>query len=176
VIPLGEEFFGRHAVLVAPELLNKLFVVGSCSGRIVEVEAYSSDDPASHCYRGVTARNAPMFGPAGRLYVYFSYGMHHCVNIVTGPQGDGQAVLLRAVVPVAGVGLMERRRGRTDHLADGPGKLAAAFGLTLADNGAPATVFDDGVPPPTVPLVGPRVGITKAIDWPRRFRVSSSRA
>ena len=170
---LGPEFFERDATAVAPDLLNKRFVVGHCAGRIVEVEAYTSDDPASHCYRGRTARNAAMFGPPGRLYVYFTYGMHHCVNIATGSDGDGQGVLLRAVVPIEGIDTMRaRRRNRNDrHLTDGPGKVAQAFGLTLADNGRTAEVYDDGVAPPTTPLVGPRVGITKAVDWPRRFRV-----
>jgi DNA-3-methyladenine glycosylase len=99
--------------------------------------------------------------------------MHHCVNISTGVEGDGQGVLLRAVEPIEGIDVMRDRRGpRADRiLADGPGKLAQAFGLTLADNGDTAEVYDDGVPPPAVPLVGPRVGIRKAVDWPRRFRV-----
>jgi DNA-3-methyladenine glycosylase len=171
---LPVSFFARDATRVAPELLNKVFAAGGCRGRIVEVEAYTSDDPASHCYRGPTTRNAVMFGPPGRLYVYVSYGLHHCVNIVTGPPGDGQAVLLRAAEPLDGVPLMRRRRGRTTGLADGPGKLGQAFGLTLADNGVPAAVFDDGVAPPSDPLIGPRVGISRAVDWPRRYRISGS--
>ena len=118
-----------------------------------------------------------MFGPAGRLYVYFTYGMHYCVNISTGLAGDGQAVLLRAVTPLAGVDVMrDRRGGRPDRsLTDGPAKLAQAFGLDLTANGDIAEVYDDGTPPPRPPLVGPRVGITKAVDWPRRFRVPTSR-
>ena len=170
---LPPSFFGRDSPVVAPELLNKRFVVGPCAGRIVEVEAYTADDPASHAFRGLTARNVVMFGPPGRLYVYFTYGMHHCVNISTGPAGDGQGVLLRAVVPVAGIDVMRARRGpRADRsLTDGPGKLAQAFGLDLGDNGRLAEVYDDGVPPPPEPLVGPRVGITRAADWPRRYRV-----
>lgn len=170
---LGPAFFARDSPVVAPELLNKRFEFGPCAGRIVEVEAYTSDDPASHAYRGPTARNAVMFGPPGRLYVYFSYGMHHCVNISTGRVGDGQGVLLRAVVPLAGVEVMRVRRGAVADrsLTDGPGKLTQAFGLDLSHNGERAAVYDDGVPPPEAPLVGPRVGITKAADWPRRFRV-----
>jgi DNA-3-methyladenine glycosylase len=172
---LGPEFFGRHATVVAPALLNKVFVFGSCSGRIAEVEAYTSDDPASHCYGGLTRRNAVMFGPPGHLYVYFSYGMHHCVNISTGPEGNGQAVLLRAVEPLDGIELMRDRRGRgrvpDRMLADGPGKLTQAFGIDLAANGLPAEVYDDGVAPPPQPRVGPRVGITRAADWPRRYRL-----
>lgn len=170
---LSPSFFARHSTEVAPDLLNKRFVVGECAGRIVEVEAYSSDDPASHTFRGPTARNAAMFGPGGRLYVYFTYGMHHCVNIATGPEGNGQGVLLRAMTPLDGIELMRERRGpRPDRqLTDGPGKIAQAFGLTLADNGRIAEVYDDGVPPPAEPLIGPRVGISKAVDWPRRFRV-----
>jgi DNA-3-methyladenine glycosylase len=169
---LGEEFFGRDALAVARDLLNKRFVWGDCAGRIVEVEAYTSDDPASHCHRGRTARNATMFGPPGRLYVYFTYGMHHCVNIATGPDGDGQGVLIRAVVPVAGIEVMRARRGhRPDRsLTDGPGKLAQAFAIDLSADGEPAHVYDDGCPPPLAPIVGPRVGISKAVEWPRRFR------
>jgi DNA-3-methyladenine glycosylase len=170
---LDETFFARNATVVAPQLLNKVFVADGCSGRIVEVEAYTSDDPASHCYRGRTPRNAVMFGPPGRLYVYFSYGMHHCVNIVTGDEGDGQAVLLRAVEPIDGVDVMRSRRGAVPHrsLADGPGKLTQALGLDLTDNGRAAEVYDDGVAPPAHPRIGPRVGITQAADWPRRFRL-----
>jgi DNA-3-methyladenine glycosylase len=129
--------------------------------RIVEVEAYSSDDPASHTFRGRTKRNEVMFGAPGHLYVYFIYGMHYCVNIVTGPVGDGQAVLLRAVV-VDGV---------DPRLTNGPAKLCRFLGIDMASTGSRANVYDDGVPPPTAPLVGPRIGITKAADWPRRYRI-----
>jgi len=173
---LGPEFFARDATVVAPDLLNRRFVVDECAGRIVEVEAYTADDPASHCYRDRTARNAAMFGPPGHLYVYFTYGIHHCVNISTGSDGDGQGVLLRAVEPVAGIKVMRERRGHKPdrQLADGPGKLAQAFGLDLTDNGVAAEVYDDGVAPPDAPLVGPRIGISRAVDWPRRYRVPAS--
>jgi DNA-3-methyladenine glycosylase len=165
---------------VAPLLLNKLLVHGPCIGRIVEVEAYREDDPASHTYRGRTSRNAVMFGPAGHLYVYFTYGMHHCANVVTGPDGHGAAVLLRAVVPLAGVGVMRERRGGRPHLADGPAKLCQAFAIGPEHNGvdvcvdAAIALVDDGVPPPSNPLVGPRVGISKAVDVPWRFRVAAT--
>lgn len=151
---LEAEFFGRDATIVAPELLNKVFVFGGRSSRIVEVEAYTQDDPASHSFRGPTRRNASMFGPPGRLYVYLIYGIHHCANIVTGPEGDGQAVLLRGV---------------TD--AVGPGRLATWYGIDRSADGLVAEIVDDGMPPPTPPRVGPRIGITRAADWPRRFRV-----
>jgi DNA-3-methyladenine glycosylase len=156
---------------VAPDLIGKVFVFGACSGRIVEVEAYTQDDPASHSVRGPTARNATMFGPAGRLYVYFTYGMHHCANVVTGPEGQGEAVLLRAVVPLTGVEVMRSRRaGRADRdLANGPGKLAQAFGLDRSDDGAAVTIVDDGVVPDATVLVTPRIGISRAVDWPRRW-------
>ena len=170
---LDDSFFARDATVVAPQLLNKLFVVNGCAGRITEVEAYTSDDPASHCYRGVTPRNAVMFGPPGHLYVYFSYGVHHCVNVVTGGEGDGQAVLLRAIEPIDGIDVMRARRGPVParSLTDGPGKLTQALGLDLTDNGRRAEFYDDGVPPPDHPHVGPRVGISRAADWPRRYRL-----
>lgn len=184
---LRRQFFARGALDVAPDLLNKVLVVGPCAGRIVEVEAYRSDEPAAHTFRGVTPRNAVMFGPAGHLYVYFSYGMHHCANVVTGDVGDGQAVLLRAVVPLAGVDAIRARRppGSPDaRLADGPGKLCQALGIDLADSGrdlcaaaggAGPWIGDDGVAPPDPPLVTARVGITKAVDLPWRFLVPGVR-
>jgi DNA-3-methyladenine glycosylase len=175
---LGRQFFARDALDVAPELLDKVLVAGECAGRIVEVEAYRSDDPASHSFRGPTARNATMFGPGGLLYVYFTYGMHYCANVVTGPEGDGQAVLLRAVVPCRGIDVMRNRRGgRPDQtLADGPGKLCQAFGLDRTHDGldlctsAEAFVVDDGTPPPSDPLVGGRIGIRHAQEHPWRWR------
>lgn len=162
-------------------LLNQLLVVGECVGRIVEVEAYTSDDLASHSSRGMTARNAVMFGPAGHLYVYFTYGMHHCANVVTGAELDGQGVLMRALHPVAGVDIMRARRGRDRNLSDGPGKLCQAMGIDLASNGldlcdphAAAGVFTDGTPPPPMPVVTPRIGITKDVHLLRRWCVPSA--
>lgn len=162
---------------VAPLLLNKLLVHGPCVGRIVEVEAYREDDPASHTFRGRTPRNSVMFGPAGYLYVYFTYGMHYCSNVVTGHAGHGAAVLLRAVEPIAGIDLMrERRRGRLP-LTDGPAKLCQAFGIGPEHNGTDVCrgddvgLFEDGTPPPTAPRVGPRIGISKAVEVPWRWRV-----
>ena len=177
---LRRSFFARDSTTVAPELLDKLLVAGPCVGRIVEVEAYMADDPASHAYRGQTRRNATMFGKPGRLYVYFTYGIHHCANVVTGSAGDGQAVLLRAVTPVAGIEEMRARRpGRPDRShADGPGKLCQAFGLDLRDDGrdlcdraSPVWISDDGVPPPDTPRVGRRVGISVGVETPWRWRV-----
>lgn len=163
---------------VAPQLLNKLLVHGPCIGRITEVEAYREDDPASHTFRGRTPRNAVMFGPAGHLYVYFTYGMHYCSNVVTGPAGSGSAVLLRAVEPVAGIELMRQRRGGRHRLADGPAKLCQAFAIGPEHNGVDLCrgsgvgLFDDGTPPPADPIVGPRVGISVAVDVPWRWRVA----
>jgi DNA-3-methyladenine glycosylase len=156
---LPRSYFERDSPEVAPDLLNKIIVVGTKSGRIVEVEAYTQDDPASHCYRGRTNRNNVMFGPAGHLYVYFVYGMHYCVNVVTGHEGDGQAVLLRAVIS-EGVDL---------RLTNGPAKLCKYLGIDMTMNGVRADIRDDGTPPPLEPIVTPRIGINKAVDWPRRW-------
>src|SRR6266511_3967496 len=116
--PLPRSFYRRPSPEVAPDLLGRLLVrpVGDALliARIVEAEAYQEDDPASHSFRGMTARTEVMFGPAGRLYVYFTYGMHFCMNVVTGREGEGSAVLLRAVEPLAGLEWMCHRRGVAD--------------------------------------------------------------
>lgn len=175
---LRARWFERDSPVVAPELLNKVFVVGDCRGRIVEVEAYRRDDPASHSYRGPTARNQVMFGPPGRLYVYFTYGMHHCANVVTGAEGDAQAVLLRALAPLAGGERMQARRGahvRPVDLTNGPGKLCQALGLDRSADGAvlgdDIRIVDDGVAPPAEPGVSTRVGIRVGVERPWRWFV-----
>ncbi len=176
---LRRGFYTRDALEVAPDLLNKVLIAGECAGRIVEVEAYRPDDPASHSFRGRTPRNAAMFGPGGLLYVYFTYGMHFCANVVTGPAGDGQAVLLRAAVPCRGLEIMRaRRRARSDRiLSDGPGKLCQAFGIDRSHDGLDLVhsdelfVADDGTPPPGAPLVGSRVGIRHGVERLWRWRV-----
>ena len=156
---------------------------GRVVARIVECEAYQEDDPASHSYRGLTNRTAVMFGPPGHLYVYFSYGAHWCMNVVTGTDGEGSAVLLRAAEPMEGLDLMQARRGRSDRrlLCAGPGRLTQAFGVTGADNGLDLTKGTDlclagreRVRPADVG-VSPRVGISVAQERPWRFFDATSR-
>jgi len=180
---LPRDFYMRHPIEVAPELLNKLLVRDDGrAARIVEVEAYAgSEDPAAHSYRGQTARNATMFGEGGHLYVYFTYGMHWGSNAVCGPAGEGMGVLLRAAEPLAGLAMMRAARpaARRDRdLASGPGKLSQAFGITRALDGADLVRGDsgvaivcDGTPPPASPSVGPRIGISRAVDFPWRWCV-----
>ena len=148
---------------------------GVAAVRLTEVEAYGgADDPASHAHRRRTERNASMFGGCGTLYTYRSYGIHVCANVVVGPPGTPGAVLVRAGEIVEGLDLVRRRRGRDDHLADGPGKLCQALGITLAHDGLDLADPDGPVrlvPGPPVETVDatPRVGITKAVDRPWRF-------
>lgn len=172
---------------VAPRLLGTVLSSRGVRGRIVEVEAYDEDDPASHTARGRTDGNATMFGPAGHLYVYLSHGLHHCANVVVGPAGVGAAVLIRAVEVVAGADTaIERRggRGRDDArvLAGGPGRLGQALALTRADDGRDLLgdrhgprLLDDGWRPAAVSR-GPRVGVRLAPDVPWRWWVTSSPA
>ncbi len=183
---LGREFFSRSPLAVAPLLLNKLLVTSDGrAGRIVEVEAYwGAQDPASHAYRGRTTRNATMFCQGGHLYVYRSYGMHWCANVVCGPEGEAQAVLLRALEPVTGLDLMRAARWRSQKRQDdrdlcrGPGRLCEALGISRVHDGvdltsrsAPVWVADDGTPPPESPRGTARVGISVGTDLPWRFAV-----
>jgi DNA-3-methyladenine glycosylase len=170
---LPRSFYARDSLELAPELLNKLLVhqhpeVGRLVVRIVEVEAYrGSDDPGSHAFRGPTPRNATMFGPPGRLYVYFTYGMHWCANVVAHRDGDASAVLLRAAAPVQGVDSMWERRPKARverDLCSGPAKLTQALDITGSSDGTdlvrgPVRILDDGTPPPTRPGVSPRIGL-----------------
>lgn len=169
-----------HSSEVAPLLLNKVLLAGGCATRIVEVEAYGgADDEASHAHRGLRRANASMFGPPGTLYVYFTYGMHHCANVVTGPEGDGQAVLIRSAAPLWGIETMRARRNviRDRDLTNGPAKLCQALGIDRSHDGldllnpdSPVRLADDGTPPPQRPQVGPRVGISR--ETARRWRFS----
>jgi DNA-3-methyladenine glycosylase len=170
-------------------LLNKVVAKGDRAGRIVEVEAYKgSIDPASHAYRGKTPRTAVMFGPPGYLYVYFTYGMHWCANVVTGTEGQASALLVRALAPLRGVDEMRLARAaarRDRDLCNGPAKLCQALSITGADSGTdllarrPQTddtaafvrLLDDGTPPPERPGQGRRIGISVAMEVPWRFWV-----
>ncbi|OOG54551.1 3-methyladenine DNA glycosylase [Rhodanobacter sp. C03] len=180
---LDRAFYRRDPCEVAVALLNKILVnADGRSGRIVETEAYNGAlDPAAHSWRGRTARNATMFGGPGLLYVYFTYGMHWCCNPVCGEAGEGVAVLLRALAPLSGLDAMRAARPacRSDRdLCRGPARLCQAMGIDGAQDGidlvesaAGFNIIDDGTPPPAVPVVTTRVGITRAIDQPWRWYV-----
>jgi DNA-3-methyladenine glycosylase len=171
---LSRRFYAVDARELAPRLLNKVIVhddppAGLLAARIVEVEAYAgAEDPGSHSYRGRTKRNATMFGPPGHLYVYFTYGMHWCMNAVAGGDLAATAVLLRAAAPLDGLDVMRARRraSRRDRdLCSGPARLAQAFGIDGGFDGTDLVrgcvrLLDDGTPPPDEPAVSTRVGLS----------------
>jgi DNA-3-methyladenine glycosylase len=181
-------FFERDVVTVARELLGARIVsrLGGpmTGGRIVEVEAYlGADDPASHAYQlRRTERNAAIYGPPSTWYVYRSYGVHWCANLVAGPPGRGAAVLLRAVEPLEGLRVMRRRRsGATDrHLCAGPGRLCQALGITrvrldgLLMPRSPVHILPPEPGSEAEIVATPRIGITRAVDWPLRFVIRDS--
>lgn len=178
---LSVDFYRRDATEVAHDLVGATLLCDGVGGVIVEAEGYRCDDPACHAYRGMTPRNRVLFGPPGRTYVYFSYGMHNLLNVVAEPDGQAGAVLIRALEPTHGVELMQERRCMDDlrNLCSGPAKLTQALGIDLNDNDrslwngrfeirAPSNGDDVEV------LVGPRVGISAAKEWPWRFCLSGS--
>jgi len=173
-------FFDRSVHKVAPELIGATLLVDGVGGVIVEVEAYHHTDPAAHSYRGPTERNAVMFGPPGHAYVYRSYGIHWCLNFVCEAQGSASAVLIRALQPTQGIALMRRQRGLTDEraLCSGPGKLSEALGVTHRQNGlpldhAPFELRARAAKPEIA--VGPRIGISKAVEHPWRYGLKGSK-
>jgi DNA-3-methyladenine glycosylase len=194
--PIPTSFYRRSATIVAQELLGKILVrdVGKqrLLARIVETEAYlGGEDPASHAYRGMTERTRPMFEPGGIFYVYISYGMHRCLNVVTGAHGGGEAVLIRAAEPLEGMDLMQRHRGRSNpnatpktapyrHLLSGPGKLCQALKIGLEFNFhhcelAPLRLLQAAKEPLPAFTRGPRIGISKGQDAPLRFCTEDTR-
>jgi DNA-3-methyladenine glycosylase len=159
---------------VAPDLIGVTLLVGGVGGRIVEVEAYDHEDPASHGYRGRTRRNASMFGPAGHAYVYRSYGIHWCLNLVCGGDGVAAAALVRALEPTRGLDAMRRRRGLDDPrlLCSGPGRLSQALGIMGEHDGCrlDRPPFELRAPDAEAETVAaPRVGISRAAELPWRY-------
>jgi DNA-3-methyladenine glycosylase len=172
--------FTAPADIVAHALIGATLLVNGVGGVIVETEAYDCEDPASHSFGGPTPRNGSMFGPPGHAYVYRSYGLHWCLNLVCMPAGHGAGVLIRALAPTAGLALMRARRGIENPLllCSGPGRVCQALGVTREHDGQPINA------PPFVllpkarraeVLVGPRIGISRAVDVPWRFGLAGSR-
>jgi len=185
---LARSFYARPSLVVARDLLGRELVRTLPDGtelraRIVEAEAYREDDPASHSFKGRTPTRETMFGPPGHLYVYVSYGMHFCMNVVTGGDGEGSAVLLRAAQPLEGLDRMAELRGLDVPrlLCAGPGRLCQALGVTRGLDGTDLVagsdlVIERGRPVrETEVVVGPRVGLTVAMEQPWRFTVRGSR-
>jgi DNA-3-methyladenine glycosylase len=177
---IGPDFFARTVHEVAPDLVGTTLLVDGVGGLVVEVEAYDQEDPASHGFRGPTARNNAMFGPPGRAYVYRSYGVHWCLNLVCEEEGRASAVLVRALEPTHGLEEMRARRGVDEArlLCSGPGRLCQALGVSGDHDGLPL----DEPPFRVLPRVdepvvasGPRIGITRAADLPWRYGLAGSR-
>jgi DNA-3-methyladenine glycosylase len=169
--------FDHPSLEMAPALIGAVLLVDGVGGVVVETEAYSPDDPASHSFGGPTARNASMFGPPGRAYVYRSYGIHWCLNVVC---RSGSAVLIRAIEPQAGLDRMAARRETAEPrlLCSGPGRLAQALGITREHDGLPLDAppfLLQGAREPQALCVGPRIGISKAAEQPWRFGLAGSR-
>jgi DNA-3-methyladenine glycosylase len=176
---LRRSFFARSVHEVAPDLIGVTLLVDGVGGRIVEVEAYDQEDPASHAYRGRTPRNAVMFGPPGHAYVYRSYGIHWCLNLVCGDEGVPEAALIRALEPTHGIDVQRRRRGMDDlrALCSGPGKLCQALGITREHDGLPLDRppfrLEPRIETPEI-VTTPRIGITRATELSWRYLEAGS--
>jgi DNA-3-methyladenine glycosylase len=177
---IRQDFFNRSVHEVAPDLIGVTLLVDGIGGRIVEVEAYDQEDPASHGYRGRSARNESMFGPPGQAYVYRSYGIHWCLNLVCGPEGVAEAALVRALEPTHGIDVQQARRGVEDvrALCSGPGKLCQALAITHDHDGlpldSPPFLLEPRVTVPEI-VTGPRIGITQATELWWRYTEAGSR-
>jgi DNA-3-methyladenine glycosylase len=181
---IPRHFYARRTIDVARDLLGKVLVHGGAAGIIVETEAYpGGDDRASHSSRGITDRTRVIFGPPGHAYVYFIYGMYECLNIVAEPDGTAGCVLIRALEPVNGIHLMRRRRPSVhgiENLANGPGKLTLAMGITRRHYGVDLTrgrlaIHEPAAPSPIEIVATPRIGITHNADRELRFLIAGNR-
>ena len=180
--PLASGFYARPVQEVAADLLGCVVRHGDTAGRIVETEAYHQSEPACHAFVGLTSRTRVLFGPPGMAYVYRSYGIHALLNAVCDAEGVGAAVLIRALEPLEGLDVMRARRGleRFEDLCSGPGKLSQALGLSLDHNGTSLLAGPIELHPPgpgarrVDHVIGPRIGITKAVDLPWRHCDASS--
>ncbi len=176
---LSRDAFWPSAAQVAHDLIGAMLLVEGVGGVVVETEAYDRQDPASHSFRGRTARNASMFGPAGHAYVYRSYGLHWCLNAVCGTEASGSAVRIRALEPTVGIDIMRERRGVSDRrqLCRGPGRLCQALDVTGALDGRPLDrppFVIEGRSGSVEVVAGPRVGITRGTETPWRFGLAGS--
>lgn len=182
---IDKNYFNQDALDLAPSLLGKILIhetsEGITIGMIVETEAYSQEDAASHSFSGETPRTKAMFGPGGHAYIYFTYGMHYCFNVVSGPAGHGQGVLIRALQPIEGMDIMKKRRSKDEMkiLCNGPAKLVQAMGITKSDYGKP--LFNGNLRIEEYKYIGkedivasPRVGISKEKDKMWRFYIKNS--
>lgn len=180
-------FLQKPSLQVAPKLLGwtlcRRLPEGVVKLKVVETESYHQDDPASHSFRGITKRTAPMFEAGGVVYVYFTYGMHYCINIVCGPAGRGEAVLIRAAEPVDGIEIMQNNRGgkAVRNLCNGPAKLVQALGITDAKlSGQRLGKGTLWLEPPDEPVkksqivIGPRIGISQAVEVQARFYIKNN--
>lgn len=182
---LPRAFYCRDTVAVARDLLGAILVhetaAGVTAGRIVETEAYLQGDPACHASRGMTRRNRVMFGPPGHAYVYFIYGMYYCFNVVSAPEGVGEAVLIRALEPIEGILHMLRRRKREKltELCNGPAKLVQAMGITRSHNGVDLTgkplYIGMGKKTTETVVTTTRIGIRAGADLPLRFYLKNNK-
>lgn len=181
---LNKNFYNKKTEIVAKQLLGKYLVLKKngilLSGKIVETEAYLHDDPASHSFKGLTKRNKPMFGAPGHVYVYFIYGAHFCFNVVTGPAGLGEAILIRAIEPLSGIEIMQKNRGSKEfkNLTNGPAKLAEAFGIDKKLNGSslikgPLRIYDAKIKDLEI-VQTTRIGISKAQEQLLRFYIKDN--
>jgi DNA-3-methyladenine glycosylase len=176
---LSRSFFQQPVAQVAADLIGATLLVDGVGGTVVETEAYDQSDPASHSFRGRTLRNAAMFGPVGHAYVYRSYGIHWCLNLVCGAGASGSAVLIRAIEPAMGLDVMRERRGVSDplRLCSGPGRLCQALGITGALDGRPLDAPPFAITGRSAALpvaAGPRIGISRGTETPWRFGLSGS--
>lgn len=181
---LSQSFFAKNALKLATDLLGCILVhessKGLTAGKIVETEAYSQEDAASHSYKGETARTKAMFGPPGHAYIYFTYGMHYCFNVVSGQAGHGQGVLIRALEPIDGIDLMKMRRNKQEikELCNGPAKLVQAMGISMSDYGKPlfgGRLYITNRQDQNIQISkGPRIGISKETYKLWRFWITDN--